>query len=238
MNSFMPSSRPFLKWAGGKHRVVEELTQIVSKKPPLAIDWNVSSGQRYHEPFLGSGAMFFGLRNNGMIQTQKKPRGQNINSRLRPKSATRPETRLRPKIRSQTGQTNRFREMVVPAAAQLFENATGLASRLLNGRTTAHRTSGSSSTQELRQRSAQNLQEESIESIRNLSERRGGKLPDQEVQLMLAHMKRRNTFVEQEAQEIQELAPVLDEISFDALKDSKTHHAEHAGKAGLPRIDL
>jgi hypothetical protein len=55
---------------------------------------------------------------------------------------------------------------------------------------------------------------------------------------MLAHMTRRNTIVEQEAQEIQELAPVLDEISFDELKDSKTHHAEHAGKAGLPRIDL
>jgi hypothetical protein len=173
-----------------------------------------------------------------VIPTQKKPRGQNINSRLRPKSATHPETRLRPKVRSHTGQTNRLREMVVPAAAQLFENATGLASRLLNGRTTAHRTSGSSSTQELRQRSAQNLQEESIQSIINLAESRGGKLPDHEIQLMLAHMTRRNTIVEQEAQEIQELVPVLDEISFDELKDSKTHHAEHAGKAGLPRIDL
>jgi hypothetical protein len=72
----------------------------------------------------------------------------------------------------------------------------------------------------------------------DLAESRGGELPDHEIQLMLAHMTRRNTIVEQEAQEIQELVPVLDEISFDELKDSKTHHAEHAGKAGLPRIDL
>ena len=161
-----------------------------------------------------------------------------MNSRLRPKSSTHPETRLRPKVRSKTGQTNRIREMVAPAAAQLFENATGLASRLLNSRTPAHRSSSSSSTQELRQRSAKSHQAESIESIRNLAVSRGGKLPDQEVQFMLARMERRNTIVEQEAQEIQVLAPLLDEISFDELKDSKSHHAEHAGKAGLPRIDL
>ena len=173
-----------------------------------------------------------------VIPAQKKPRAQHVNSRLRPKSATRPDTRLRPKARPQTSQANRIREMVVPAAAQLFENATVFASRLLSGRTTPHRTTGSSSTQELRQRSAQNHQAESIESILNLAQSRGGDLPDEEVQLMLSHMQRRNTFLEQEEQEIQELAPVLDEISFNELKDSKTHHAEHAGKAGLPRIDL
>ena len=173
-----------------------------------------------------------------VLQTQRKPRVQNMNSRLRPKSSTHPETRLRPKVRSKTGQTNRIREMVAPAAAQLFENATGLASRLLNSRTPAHRSSSSSSTQELRQRSAKSHQAESIESIRNLAVSRGGKLPDKEVQFMLARMERRNTIVEQEAQEIQVLAPLLDEISFDELKDSKSHHAEHAGKAGLPRIDL
>ena len=173
-----------------------------------------------------------------VIPTQKKPRGQNINSRLRPKSATHPETRLRPKVRSHTGQTNRLREMVVPAAAQLFENATGLASRLLNGRTTNQQDSGSSSAQELRQRSAQNHHSEAIESIRNLSTSRGGKLPDSEVQHMLALMERRHTFVEQEVQETDEYTPVLEDVSFDELKDSKTHHAEHAGEAGLPRIDL
>lgn len=78
----MSAVRPFLKWAGGKHRVVNELTQIVSNNPPLSIDWSVVSGQRYHEPFLGSGAMFFGLRSNGMIKTQKKSNLNDINGIL------------------------------------------------------------------------------------------------------------------------------------------------------------
>ncbi len=55
---------------------------------------------------------------------------------------------------------------------------------------------------------------------------------------MLAHLERRQPFLEQEVQETQKYVPVLDDISFDELKDSKTHHAEHAGEAGLPRIDL
>ena len=55
---------------------------------------------------------------------------------------------------------------------------------------------------------------------------------------MLALMERRHTFVEQEVQETDEYTPVLEDVSFDELKDSKTHHAEHAGEAGLPRIDL
>jgi hypothetical protein len=66
----------------------------------------------------------------------------------------------------------------------------------------------------------------------------GGNLPDSEVQYLIALMERRNTFLEPEVQETQESPPALEDISFDELKDSKTHHAEHAGKAGLPRIDL
>lgn len=42
--------KPFLKWVGGKHSL---LPQIMPHVPPF-------SG-RYHEPFLGSGAMFFAL---------------------------------------------------------------------------------------------------------------------------------------------------------------------------------
>jgi len=173
-----------------------------------------------------------------VIPNQKKPRVQKMNSRLRPKGGTRPESRLRPKVRSQTGHTSRIREMVGPAAAQLLGNATSLASRLLHGRAADQRSSGSSSTQELRQRSAQIHQSEAIESILNLAQSRGGDLPDHEIQPMLEHLGRRHTFLEQELQEMQEVAPVLDEITFDELKDSKTHHAEHAGEAGLPRIDL
>jgi len=74
-------SKPFLKWAGGKHRVVEELTNIIQERP-LSVDWNVCSGFRYHEPFLGSGSMFFGLRSNGLIQTRKKSHLNDINGIL------------------------------------------------------------------------------------------------------------------------------------------------------------
>lgn len=45
-----PYPRPFLKWAGGKTQLVDRLLQ---RSP---IEFNV-----YHEPFLGSGALFFRL---------------------------------------------------------------------------------------------------------------------------------------------------------------------------------
>ncbi|MBT7960838.1 MAG: hypothetical protein HN765_02720 [Euryarchaeota archaeon] len=53
-------------------------------------------------------------------------------------------------------------------------------------------------------------------------------------------MDRRHTFMEQDEQAKQDVAPLpqLDDVSFGELKDSKTHHAENAGKAGLPRLDL
>ena len=55
---------------------------------------------------------------------------------------------------------------------------------------------------------------------------------------MLAHMIERQTIVEEEIQEEIQPAPHLDDVSFEELKDSKTHHAEHAGQAGLPRLDV
>lgn len=64
------TARPFLKWAGGKHRVVSELLKIINDDSPLGCQWRVNSGSRYHEPFLGSGAMYFGLKNSGLIQTK------------------------------------------------------------------------------------------------------------------------------------------------------------------------
>src|SRR5688572_13828250 len=42
--------RPFLKWAGGKRQLLRELRRFV---PPAF--------RGYHEPFLGSGALFFDL---------------------------------------------------------------------------------------------------------------------------------------------------------------------------------
>jgi len=43
--------RPFLKWAGGKRQLLRELLQHVPKRLG-----------RYHEPFLGGGALYFALQ--------------------------------------------------------------------------------------------------------------------------------------------------------------------------------
>lgn len=45
-----PAVRPFLKWAGGKRQLLRELRRFV---PPVIA--------AYHEPFLGSAALFFDL---------------------------------------------------------------------------------------------------------------------------------------------------------------------------------
>jgi DNA adenine methylase len=52
-----PVPRPFLKWAGGKAQLVDEL---VARLPP-AFD-------AYHEPFVGGGALFFRLVRDGRIR--------------------------------------------------------------------------------------------------------------------------------------------------------------------------
>ena len=43
--------KPFLKWAGGKRALIEQF------RPHLPKEFG-----RYHEPFVGSGALYFGLR--------------------------------------------------------------------------------------------------------------------------------------------------------------------------------
>lgn len=45
-----PKARPFLRWAGSKHRLLKYILPLV----PIQFD-------RYYEPFLGSGALFFAL---------------------------------------------------------------------------------------------------------------------------------------------------------------------------------
>lgn len=50
-SAIQPASRPFLKWAGGKTRLLPRLLPYVPTK-----------FRNYHEPFLGGGAMFFATR--------------------------------------------------------------------------------------------------------------------------------------------------------------------------------
>lgn len=56
--------KPFLKWAGGKGRLLEQFAPLLPKKYA-----------RYFEPFLGGGALFFGLR-------PKKARLSDVNAEL------------------------------------------------------------------------------------------------------------------------------------------------------------
>jgi len=52
----MTRARPFLKWAGGKTRLLPEILSLVS-----------DTFERYIEPFLGGGALFFELNPNKAI---------------------------------------------------------------------------------------------------------------------------------------------------------------------------
>lgn len=52
----MPA-RPFLKWAGGKGQLLPALTDRLPAR-----------FRRYHEPFVGGGALFFNLWNHGLLR--------------------------------------------------------------------------------------------------------------------------------------------------------------------------
>ena len=49
----------FLKWAGGKARLASTIARHVTRE--------LTETTRYHEPFLGGGAVFFALREEGLI---------------------------------------------------------------------------------------------------------------------------------------------------------------------------
>jgi DNA adenine methylase len=66
----LPYAKPFLKWAGGKRGLIE---QLFSKFP--------TEFNNYHEPFLGGGAVFFELYSRGMLKG-KKAYISDINSEL------------------------------------------------------------------------------------------------------------------------------------------------------------
>jgi len=72
-------TRSFLKWAGGKYKVADALLELIEKEKPHGIRWNVESSERYHEPMLGSGSMFFRLKHSNFINTRKKSFLSDIN---------------------------------------------------------------------------------------------------------------------------------------------------------------
>lgn len=52
--------RPFLKWVGGKRQLLPKLIEAVNE---------VGCFKRYHEPFLGGGALFFALARGGRLNS-------------------------------------------------------------------------------------------------------------------------------------------------------------------------
>lgn len=58
----MVTPRPFLKWVGGKGQLLGELVKRVDLAGPF---------HRYHEPFVGGGALFFELVRTGRMPSTK-----------------------------------------------------------------------------------------------------------------------------------------------------------------------
>ena len=54
-------AKPFVKWAGGKGAILSKVVECFPEK---------CSG-KYYEPFLGGGAVFFGLKSAGRIKTAR-----------------------------------------------------------------------------------------------------------------------------------------------------------------------
>ena len=52
----LPLAKPFIKWVGGKRRVIPELVKDIP-----------SEFGGYYEPFIGGGALFFYLRSKGAL---------------------------------------------------------------------------------------------------------------------------------------------------------------------------
>lgn len=61
-DQFNPNARPFLKWAGGKTQFLPYLIELAPK-----------SFNRYIEPFIGGGALFFALGNSNSVLADSNP---------------------------------------------------------------------------------------------------------------------------------------------------------------------
>ena len=61
--------RSFLKWAGGKRKSFPHSPRN-GRTGKLGEDWRLAPGQQYHEPFLGSGSVFFAFKQANIIPQQ------------------------------------------------------------------------------------------------------------------------------------------------------------------------
>ena len=59
--------KPFLKWAGGKGKIVEEIVEHIEED---GRDWFPNTNNRYFEPFFGGGALCFHLIDSGFISAE------------------------------------------------------------------------------------------------------------------------------------------------------------------------
>jgi DNA adenine methylase len=59
-----PQAKPFLKWAGGKRRIVRKILEVMGPLP---------EGATYFEPFLGSGALYFALSPSRAVLSDSNP---------------------------------------------------------------------------------------------------------------------------------------------------------------------
>lgn len=60
--------RPFLKWAGGKRQLLPELLARLPQDFAAASPGRRGRHGTYHEPFVGGGALFFALRERGLLE--------------------------------------------------------------------------------------------------------------------------------------------------------------------------
>jgi hypothetical protein len=162
-------------------------------------------------------------------RVKKRKSGVQNNSRLKVKSRT-PFRQSRGVVgglvRSSISSGAKQATRVAKSATRVATTAT----RILLGSEAGYDISDS--TESLRSRSHQNLREEVLSSIQDLSEKAGGNLPQHEVDRLHQHISRANSLIEQQAQN------ELESIPFGDLVDSETHTSSTAGKGGLPRLDL
>lgn len=62
-NIFKKEAKPFVKWAGGKGQLLDEL----AKRLPIHIKASKTI-EKYVEPFVGGGAFFFFLKSNYKVK--------------------------------------------------------------------------------------------------------------------------------------------------------------------------